>query len=73
MSTAFPTTAEKSFVDPYELNVHELDTSDERVVELPHRLLADVRRHASRMDRSVGWCLWMAWCLATVEHDASAL
>jgi len=67
------TTSSTGFVDPFELTFDQLDKSDERVLELPHRLLADVRKHATRLERSLGWCLWMAWCLSRVEHDASAL
>jgi len=37
---------------------------------LPTPLLRDVERYALRLNRTVSWCLRMAWCLASSrEHQ----
>src|SRR5690606_6247300 len=46
---------------------HHLPASTEpaiQVVSLPTPILRDIEHHAARLERSVSWCLRMAWSLA---------
>ena len=47
------------------------DQEAEQTVHLPASTAAELAQHAAELERGVGWCLWMAWCLATVDvgHD----
>ena len=44
------------------------DLSATQTLHFPEGLLDDVKQHADTIERSVGWCLWMAWCIATIGH-----
>ncbi|MCA9624475.1 MAG: hypothetical protein KC731_35875 [Myxococcales bacterium] len=51
-----------------------MDLSAGQRLHLPEEVLHDVEAFAESLDRSVGWCLWMAWCTAVVEAgDAASL
>lgn len=49
-----------------------MDLSAGQQIHLPASVLAEVRRYAATIDRSVGWCLWMAWCLAVADEPNGA-
>jgi hypothetical protein len=49
-----------------------MDLSAGQLLHFPLPLLTEVRHFAAEIDRSVGWCLWMAWCLAVLEHAEGA-
>ncbi len=44
---------------------HDIEAA--QIVHLPAVAAAELRGYADELERSEGWCLWMAWCLATVE------
>jgi len=41
-----------------------------RVVHVPTPMLRDMQKQASRLDRSVSWCVSLAWTLAAEEVRA---
>jgi hypothetical protein len=43
------------------------DLSAGQTMHFPEPLLAELERYASQLERSVGWCLWMAWCIASLS------
>lgn len=49
-----------------------MDLSAGQQLHFPASVLTEVRRYAATIDRSVGWCLWMAWCLAVLEEPKGA-
>jgi len=49
-----------------------MDLSAGQQLHFPASVLAEARRYAATIDRSVGWCLWMAWCLAVLEEPDGA-
>jgi hypothetical protein len=49
-----------------------MDLSAGQQLHFPTPVLEEVRRYAATIDRSVGWCLWMAWCLAVLEEPKGA-
>ena len=49
-----------------------MDLSAGQTLHFPTPVLEEVRVFASGIDRSVGWCLWMAWCLAVLEDAEGA-
>lgn len=49
-----------------------MDLSAGQRVHFPAPVLAEMRRYAATIDRSVGWCLWMAWCLAVQQSEGTA-
>ena len=47
------------------------DQEAAQTVHLPASTANELERLAAELERGIGWCLWMAWCLATVDvgHD----
>ncbi len=45
------------------------DLSAAQTLHLPEDVLADVQRYADELERPIGWCLWMAWCIASLSND----
>lgn len=48
------------------------DISAAQMLHLPEAVLADVQRYADELERPIGWCLWMAWCIASLSNDELA-
>lgn len=49
------------------------DVTAGQTMFLPEPVLTDLRAYAERLDRSVGWCLWMAWCMVSLEMGEAVL
>lgn len=47
------------------------DLATGQLMHFPEPILAEIEAFSAQLDRSVGWCLWMAWCIATLgSHEA---
>jgi predicted transcriptional regulator len=49
------------------------DQTAGQTLHFPKAIIDDVQQFAERLDRSVGWCMWMAWCLASLRMDEETL
>jgi len=49
------------------------DLAAGQLLHFPVEVLEELRHYAAELDRSVGWCLWMAWCIASVEMNGDRL
>ena len=49
------------------------DQTAGQTLHFPKAIIDDVQQFAARLDRSLGWCMWMAWCLASLRMDEATL